>query len=475
VRVANPCPGERVASPGGTQMAEQQEFVEALTTRFREELDRELAALEDAAVTMDRLEELVERVKLRIGQELQQRILERQPDELANRAVCPACGGQGRFHSSVRRLLLTRHGEVEFRRRWYECGCGQGFSPLEGRLGLDAGATTPWVRALVAEWAATRSFADVVQDLRRSRGLPLGESTVQRLAVACGAQLREASEAEGRAYEVGVLPTVLHHPRVIYLSMDGVYAPLRDPWKKDHSAGPLVCRSGECKVGMAYEVLLDRQGRPRVAWREYTATFQDIEAFRPQMAALAHRCGASTATVQVFLADTLACNWSLAADYFPEAVQIVDWRHAVSHLETVASDFFGEGTAPGKQWLAARKEELWAGKADAVATAIRDLPVLPRETQTQTETRRREAAYFTQHQERMRYATFREKGYQIGSGVMEASCRTVVNQRLDRSGMHWRQEIADEMVALRASCLSTTKPDLRFKHRPSRRQPLPEM
>lgn len=242
--------------------------------------------------------------------------------------------------------------------------------------------------------------------------------------------------------------------------MDGVYAPLRDPWKKDGSAGELACRGGECKVGMAYEVQLDRQGRPRVVWREYTATFQDIAAFRPQLAALAHRCGAATAARLVFLADTLACNWTLAADYFPEAVQIVDWRHAVGHLETVQTAFFGE-TEAGQRWLAARKEELWEGKAAEVATAIQDLPRLPSGTVEQAETRRREAEYFRTHRPRMRYPTFRAEGFQIGTGVMEASCRTVVNQRLDCSGMHWRQETADSMVALRATMLSTTRPEPR--------------
>ena len=454
-------------------MDEHQDFVDKLTARFRRELELGLKELEGQPVTMDRIEDLAEQVKTRIGRELAQRILDRQPDEQANQAGCPTCEGQARFHSQVHRLLITRHGEVRLARRWYRCGCGQGFAPLDRRLGLDAGATTGWVRELVAEWASERSFQHVVKDLRRSLGLEIGESTVERLAVACGAQVREASESEGQDYEQGRLPALTHHPRVLYLSMDGVYAPLRDPWKKDQSAGSLVCRGGECKVGMAYEVTTDRRGRPRVAWREYTATFGDIEAFRPQMAALAHRCGASAAAELVFLADTLACNWTLAADYFPSAVQIVDWRHALSHLETVETDFFGVGTGPGRAWLAARKEELWEGEAAKVAAAIRELPELPQQTPLQADTRRREAEYFRSHQERMRYKAFREKGYQIGSGVVEASCRTVVNQRLDLSGMHWRQEVADRMVALRAGMLSTTKPNLRSKHRSVRPQPVP--
>lgn len=443
-------------------MDDRREFVDDLTGRFRRELEAGLDELEadGTSATMEQIEELVERIKTKLGRELEQRILERQPDERANQVGCPTCGGRARFHSVIERRLISWHGEPVLHRRWYRCGCGCGFSPLDRQLGLDACATTPRLRQQVAAWASNRTFQQVAGDLRSSRGLEIGESTVERVAVGCGERLRKQSEQAAQAYAAGELPEPLHHPKTLYLSMDGVYAPLRDAWKRDGSAGELACRGGECKVGMAYAVALDRQGRPRVEWREYTATFQDIDAFRPQMAALAHRCGADTAERVVFLADTLACNWNLAADYFPDAVQIVDWRHAVGHLETVQTAFFGE-TEPGKRWLAARKEELWEGKAAEVAAAILELSVLPQETEEQAETRRREGEYFRTHQRRLRYPLFRAKGYQIGTGVMEASCRTVVNQRLDCSGMHWRQETADSMVALRAMMLSTTRPEPR--------------
>jgi hypothetical protein len=437
-------------------------FVDHMTERFRRDLEAGIDELEadGTSATMEQIEALVERIKTKLGRELEQGILDRQPDARANQVGCPACGGRARFHSVIERRLLSWHGEPVLPRRWYRCGCGGGFSPLDRQLGLDASATTPRLRQQLAEWASDRTFQQVVRDLRSSRGLEIGESTVERVAVGCGARLRKQSEQAAQAYEAADLPEPLHRPKTLYLSMDGVYAPLRDPWKKNGAAGALACRGGECKIGMAYAVERDRQGRPRVEWREYTATFQDIAAFRPQMAALAHRCGVDTAERVVFLADTLACNWTLAADYFPHAIQIVDWRHAVEHLETVQTAFFGE-TELGKRWLVARKEALWEGKAAGVATAIQELPVLPRETVEQAETRRREAAYFRTHQERMRYPTFREQGLQIGTGVMEASCRTVVNQRLDCSGMHWRQETADRMVALRAALLSTTRPEPR--------------
>jgi hypothetical protein len=239
--------------------------------------------------------------------------------------------------------------------------------------------------------------------------------------------------------------------------MDGVYAPLREPWKRDGTAGPLQCRGGECKVGAVYVTRPGTRGRQRLAWREYTATFGDIAAFRPQLWALAARCGALAAEVLVFLADGAACNWALAEEYFPWAIQILDWYHAVQHLGAVAEAFFGARTGPAGRWLAERKRELWEGKVAAVLEAI---DLLPPRTPEQVEAQRAETVFFRNNRGRMDYPRYRAAGYQIGSGIMEASCRTVVNQRFDQSGMHWRQETADALVALRAAQLSTTQPDL---------------
>ena len=74
--------------------------------------------------------------------------------------------------------------------------------------------------------------------------------------------------------------------------------------------------------------------------------------------------------------------------------------------------------------------------------------------------RRREFGYFRSNRERMRYGTFRKKGYHIGSGVVEAACKHVVAQRLDQTGMHWREETAEAVVRLRAALRSTYPPDL---------------
>jgi hypothetical protein len=207
-----------------------------------------------------------------------------------------------------------------------------------------------------------------------------------------------------------------------------------------------------------YEAKAGPGGDEGVAWRTYTASFTDSEQFGSLVATQAHRAGHHFATEVVFLADGQAYNWTIAASQFPTALQIVDFQHAVSHLFAVAHAFFGEGTSPVVPWVEARKEELLADRVAAVGTALGDLVA---RTPEQRKLQARETGYFTHNAERMRYQTFREHGYQIATGVMEAGCKQVVHQRLDQVGMHWRQETAEAFVALRAAVLSSAPPDLR--------------
>jgi hypothetical protein len=330
--------------------------------------------------------------------------------------------------------------------------------PLDRQLGLDRGETTLQVRLWVTEIAPRVAVGEGNGLLKRLTGVKLGQSTFERIAVSVGTALRQAEQLAAQQHHAGHPPPVARKPRRLYVSVDGIFAPLRDPWKRDGSLGPLTCRFGECKTAVIYEAKAGAKGDEGVVWRAYTATFAAVEAFAPLVATLAHRAGHHFAKELVFLADGQAYNWIVAASQFPTALQIVDFQHAVAHLFEVAHAFFGEGSAAVQPWVEARKEELLHDQVAAVGRALVDLPPC---TAEQRQIQAREIGYFTSNAERMRYETFLKHGYQIATGVMEAGCKQVVHQRLDQVGMHWRQPTAEAFVALRAALLSTAPPDLR--------------
>src|SRR5205823_4445514 len=101
------------------------------------------------------------------------------------------------------------------------------------------------------------------------------------------------------------------------------------------------------------------------------------------------------------------------------AIQILDYYHAMEHLSTVASARFGEGTPEARAWVAAREAELHEDRVTEVLEAIMEWK--PR-NEAKRAVRDREHQYFASNAERIRYGTFRKKGYHIGSGVVESAC-----------------------------------------------------
>jgi hypothetical protein len=452
-------------------MAEPRERAEELSERAAE-LARQLVAERfpegaDGPQTLAEMEEALTEVKRELGEQLQRLWIEQQEREAENRTDCAACRGTARFCGRRERIVVTRHGELRFARRYYHCaGCGDGFAPLDRRLGLDGYGTTAPVRAWLADLGRDGTFETAVRRLETFTGVRLSESTAARTTVEVGRRLRaeELQEAERLLRGEAVPRRTRWPPQRLYLSLDGSMAPLRDPWKRDGSQGALHCRYGECKTAVCYQTRGDGHGNPVVARRQYTATLEPVEVFEKLAAGLAYHCGSDQAPEMAVLADGLGYNWRIAEEYFPEALQILDFYHALEHLHTLARLCLegsqgaagNDGVSPAA-WVGAQKEKLLQ---DGVAEVSAAIAALPAPSQEARECREETYGYFVRNAERMRYRTFLEAGYQIGSGVMEAACKTVVHQRLDQSGMHWRPETADAVVALRANQLSHSPRDL---------------
>lgn len=113
----------------------------------------------------------------------------------------------------------------------------------------------------------------------------------------------------------------------------------------------------------------------------------------------------------------------LVAERFPEATQIVDWYHASQYLWRVAHAVDGAGAPLARRWAPRRLDDRWAGRVARVLTAL--------------------AAH------RMRYAEYRARGPQVGSGPIESGCKQVSAARLKQSGMVWSRDGARAVAAVR--------------------------
>jgi len=161
--------------------------------------------------------------------------------------------------------------------------------------------------------------------------------------------------------------------------------------------------------------------------------------------------GWSRARKKVVLGDGASWIWNLSHEYFPGAIEIVDLYHAREHLWDLAAKLFPQDEKRRRGWVRRLKKKLDAGRIEALVAALRAI-----ETDDSEQAHRLalEADYFERNADRMRYREFRRQGLFVGSGVIEAGCRTVIASRLKRSGMFWSVRGANAIAALRCSRLS---------------------
>ena len=151
------------------------------------------------------------------------------------------------------------------------------------------------------------------------------------------------------------------------------------------------------------------------------------------------------------LGDGAPWIWNLAHFYFPEGIQIVDFYHAAERLSELAKAFWGETASPAKRWLGSARSLLHQGKTSALLRALKRL-TSPRKDLR--DLRRKAVAYFTENRHRMRYDRFRKMGLFIGSGVVEAGCKSVVAHRFKQSGMRWSEKGFLNLLHLRLCILN---------------------
>lgn len=200
---------------------------------------------------------------------------------------------------------------------------------------------------------------------------------------------------------------------------------------------------------------LDARGYPvrDRASSSYIATFEPAATFGGLVKAEGIRRGAGHVRQMTVIGDGAAWIWGIATRTFPEATQILDLYHAREHLHSLARSLEFMLGDRKDEWLAARLDDLDYGYIEGIAAAVRRYPL----EGIKKDEAERELGYFLNNAPRMRYHWFRQCGLFIGSGVVEAGCKSVIGQRLKQSGMHWTVNGADAIIALRCAQASSSQ------------------
>ena len=136
---------------------------------------------------------------------------------------------------------------------------------------------------------------------------------------------------------------------------------------------------------------------------------------------------------------------------FDDYDQLIDFYHTTEHLAKAAEALFGAGSPPAQRWYDTYYqlllEEDQAGQR--VVCSMDYYRHARRWSASRQAAFKTERTFFQHNHARMSYAAFRRQGLPIGSGPVEAACKTLVKTRLGRSGMHWSWAGGQRILQLR--------------------------
>ena len=251
----------------------------------------------------------------------------------------------------------------------------------------------------------------------------------------------------------------------MYISYDGTGVPMRKEETQGHKGkqpdGSSLTR--ELKLGCIFTAhTTDDEGNPLrdPGSTTYVASFDPAEAFAATLLNEARLRGLGKADRKVVLGDGARWIWKKASTHFPQAMQILDYYHAREHLSELIEALFpdkNDREAFIKKWVG------WLDDDQVLRIADDAEGRLPR-SGPRRKTAKREIEYLRTNAKRMMYATFKNANYFIGSGVVEAGCKTVVGKRTKQSGIFWKVDGAQNILSIRTAVIGDTY-DRYWEHR----------
>ena len=355
------------------------------------------------------------------------------------------------------KTLQTLLGAVRWRRSVFVDSLGQQTRcPGDELLGVVGTGFSPGLRRHMTRAGSATAFAEAAEDLRIYAHVQVDPKDIQRVAESTGRQIEDWMNQQAQVALRPLPPAVASAKTipVLYVSFDGTGVPIRRvEWRgRRGKQSDGTARTREVKLGCVFtQTRTDDDG---YAVRDpdsttYVGAIESAEMFGWRIHAEAVRRGLEHAQIVIGLTDGAAYNKTIVQTHFPHATHIIDLYHAREHLYRL-DELLAASPPQQARWLSlldrGRVEQL-------IAQAQTQLRGKPKILRPAVET---ELHYFEQNKSAMRYEFFRKQGWFVGSGVIEAGCRTLIGQRLKRSGMFWSVRGANAIIASRC-CQSSRR------------------
>jgi len=280
-------------------------------------------------------------------------------------------------------------------------------------------------------------FEEASQTLEKLLGIKVSAKQIERVSEKVGHILEEKQtditmEMDGSGtVELEPLATMTDYH---YVQMDGSMLLTReDKWR-------------EVKLGRVFSVPVEEalgDQEPQINGSEYVAHLGSSEEFLPRLHSIVPKV-----EHPIFIADGAPWIWKWVSEKYPDAVQVLDFFHAMEYAHGFAKVAFPD-SVDRDNWISGVKNYLLTDRVEALTrhldwladrATVESLPALMKLKE-----------YYLRNIHRMYYGTFRKNGVIIGSGAIESAHRNVIQKRLKLSGQRWSIRGARAMLQLRVT------------------------
>ncbi len=313
---------------------------------------------------------------------------------------------------------------------------GRVFSPLDDELALQPGSLSPSLGEAVAHLGAWIPFAQASTALRQLAGARVAEATVRRETLAAGETLVALEDKAVTLLDKAPAPSAA--APWLQVSVDG--AMVRLVGKDWAEVRLLVVGELHCE-----------QGQLQARELSYFSRKIEHETFSRLATLETYRRGVASALGVVAVNDGADWIQDFLDAHCPEAVRILDWAHASAYVHAAGHAAFEQTCGP---WCSTQLTTLREGEPIVVLAELARLADTLMENDAARETVNTSLAYLAKRYEQIDYASFRARGYPIGSGIVESGNKRVMQARLKGAGMHWAPENVDPLLGLRSAICS---------------------
>jgi len=368
------------------------------------------------------------------------------------RVVCQ-CGTPMESQGLKEKELLTILGPVPYSRSLFQCPDCQA-TRYPGDEALDVVETTrsPGLRRMMARAGSHSTFKEGQEDLKVYAGIKVSAKDIERVSEGIGQQM-EAWSCQERE-EILKQDEPLRSDKtlpILYISYDGTGVPMT-PGELRGRRGKQAdgsSKTREAKLGCVFtQTTTDAKGFPErdPDSTSFVGAIESAEDFGWRIYGEAMRRGLTQAQRAVVLGDGAEWVKNLSQMHFPEATFIIDLYHARQHISELCKTLFAMNDKKIGQQRIRWWTDLDDGKVEKIIHQAQQQ--LPQDAEAKKKSEK-EIHYLEKNKEYMRYAKFRSQGFFIGSGMVEAGCKTLIGQRLKHSGMEWSIRGANAIISLR--------------------------